>query len=96
MRCMRQALRHIFKEIDHDKSSHVTLAELQEALSATWPGIPGLCMLLVDVLSLFLFVCLWVEPCFVFVFFFLCTCVLSPPRQMLPVIPFLMFLAKFS
>ena len=29
-----QALRHIFKEIDHDKSSHVTLAELQEALSA--------------------------------------------------------------
>eukprot|EP00435_Cladocopium_sp_Y103_P043986 s173_g12.t1 len=29
-----QALRHIFKEIDHDKSSHVTLGELQEALSA--------------------------------------------------------------
>jgi len=29
-----QALRHIFKEIDHDKSSLVTLAELQEALSA--------------------------------------------------------------
>ena len=31
---MRQALRHIFKEIDHDKSMHVTLAELKEALSA--------------------------------------------------------------
>jgi len=29
-----QALRHIFKEIDHDKSNLVTLAELQEALSA--------------------------------------------------------------
>lgn len=29
-----QALRHIFKEIDHDKSMHVTLAELKEALSA--------------------------------------------------------------
>lgn len=29
-----QALRHIFKEINHDKSSHVTLGELQEALSA--------------------------------------------------------------
>ncbi|CAJ1355201.1 unnamed protein product, partial [Effrenium voratum] len=29
-----QALRHIFKEIDHDKSMQVTLAELQEALSA--------------------------------------------------------------
>ena len=29
-----QALRNIFKEIDHDKSMQVTLMELQEALSA--------------------------------------------------------------